>query len=92
MRETASPEESHAAEQGVVRLTLSSSLIWRTFSGASAMMAGSGEDGMTDSGPLGMSHFPRVHHRYRRGHGLRLWWLLALIAGAALLWLLPAWR
>ncbi|HIJ61766.1 MAG TPA: hypothetical protein HPQ04_03650 [Rhodospirillaceae bacterium] len=48
---------------------------------------------MTECGRFALSHFPRVHHRYRRQHGGRRWWLvLALIAGAVTLWMLPDWR
>lgn len=47
---------------------------------------------MTDSGPFGLSHFPRVHHRYRRRHSLRWWLLLSLIGVATAVWVVPGWR
>ncbi|HIJ37855.1 MAG TPA: hypothetical protein HPP80_03065 [Rhodospirillaceae bacterium] len=47
---------------------------------------------MTDSGPFGLSHFSRVHHRYRRRHGLPWWSAFMVIAIGGALWLLPGWR
>ena len=45
---------------------------------------------MTDSGPMGMSSFPRVHHRRKHGHGL-MWWLVVVVAIGAVVWFAAPW-
>ena len=47
---------------------------------------------MIYSGRMGLSHYPRAHHRYRRRHGLPWLAALALMAVAVVLWVVPSWR